>query len=394
MSDRWVMTGPRSNSIPRLLAILLPVALLALSCSDSHQGSPAPKPDSILIVPEILFDGQGFHEGMAVLVEGEQVTAVGPASELRSPGVTELHVEGTLLPGFIDLHVHASSLTSEALLSKGLTTVRDLAEPDFALPPPDPAPGTVRRIVAGPIITAPGGYPIGSWGRAIAKPVSSPEEAAAAVDELQAAGAGVIKTALEPGGDKNWPMLGPAELRALVREAHAHDLRVTVHVEDGAIPVKRALAAGIDEFAHMPCRGQSPALIRQIAEAGVPVVGTLHVQRDGCEDNMRNARIFVASGGKLLYGTDIGNPGIPAGIDVEELGLMSEAGLSIEAMLSAATAEAGKALGLAPLGVIAPGAPADLIAVNGDIREDLHTLQRPVLVISGGVVVVNVLDRG
>ena len=347
-----------------------------------------------MIVPEILFDGQGFHEGMAVLIEGEQITAVGPASELRSPGITELRVEGTVLPGFIDLHVHASSVTSEALLSKGLTTVRDLAGSARSLPPPDPAPGTVRRIVAGPIITAPGGYPIEAWGRAIAKPVSSPEEAAAAVDDLHAAGAGVIKTALEPGGDRHWPMLGRTELRALVREAHAKNLRVTVHVEDGAIPVKRALAVGIDEFAHMPCRGQSPALIREIAEAGVPVVGTLDVQRDWYEDNMRNARIFVAAGGKLLYGTDMGNPGIPAGIDVEELELMRETGLSIEAMLSAATADAGEALGLAPLGVIAPGAPADLIAVNGDVREDLHTLQRPVLVISGGVVVVNVLDRG
>lgn len=197
------MTRPRSNSVPRLLAILLAIAVLALSCSDGQEGSPAPDRGLILIVPEILLDGQGFHEGMAVLVEGEHVTAVGPASELRSPGVTELRVEGTVLPGFIDLHVHASSVTSEALLSKGLTTVRDLAEPAISLPPPDPAPGTVRRIVAGPIITAPGGYPIGSWARAIAKPVSSPEEAAAAVDDLHAAGAGVIKTALEPGGDKN-----------------------------------------------------------------------------------------------------------------------------------------------------------------------------------------------
>lgn len=388
------MTRSRSNSVPRLLAILLAIAVLALSCSDGQEGSPAPDRGLILIVPEILFDGQGFHEGMAVLVEGEHVTAVGPASELRSPGMTELRVEGTVLPGFIDLHVHASSVTSEALLSKGLTTVRDLAEPAISLPPPDPAPGTVRRIVAGPIITAPGGYPIGSWGRAIAKPVSSPEEAAAAVDDLHAAGAGVIKTALEPGGDKNWPMLGAAELRALVREAHEQNLRVTVHVEDGVLPVKRALAVGIDEFAHMPCRGQSPALIRQIAEAGVPVVATLDVQHSSwCEDNMRNARIFVAAGGKLLYGSDMGNPGIPAGIDVEELELMEEAGLSLEAVLRAATADAGKALGLAPLGVIAPGAPADLIAVNGDIREDLRTLWRPVLVISGGVVVVNNLDK-
>lgn len=190
-------------------------------------------------------------------------------------------------------------------------------------------------------------------------------------------------------------MLGAAELRALVREAHEQNLRVTVHVEDGALPVKRALAVGIDEFAHMPCRGQSPALIRQIAEAGVPVVATLDVQHSSwCEDNMRNARIFVAAGGKLLYGSDMGNPGIPAGIDVEELELMEEAGLSLEAVLRAATADAGKDLGLAPLGVIAPGAPADLIAVNGDIREDLRTLWRPVLVISGGVVVVTDLDKG
>jgi imidazolonepropionase-like amidohydrolase len=114
-------------------------------------------------------------------------------------------------------------------------------------------------------------------------------------------------------------------------------------------------------------------------------VATLHVSGDGCPDN---ARAFVRAGGRLLYGSDYGNPGIPMRIDVDELELMVLAGLSRLEVLRAATSEAGRQLELGPLGTLAPGAPADVIAVRGDPLGDLETLAAPVLVVAGGHPVV------
>ncbi len=64
-------------------------------------------------------------------------------------------------------------------------------------------------------------------------------------------------------------------------------------------------------------------------------------------------------------------------------------GMSLEEVLRSATSEAGKELGMAPLGALTAGAPADLIAVRGDLEGNLKILEYPDLVISGGVFVVN-----
>jgi imidazolonepropionase-like amidohydrolase len=93
-------------------------------------------------------------------------------------------------------------------------------------------------------------------------------------------------------------------------------------------------------------------------------------------------------GATLLYGTDMGHLEIPDGVDAEELRRMMTAGLSLEQVLAAATSQAGKQLGLAPLGSLVPGAPADLISAPGDPAQDLKNLEYPALVIAGGQIVV------
>jgi imidazolonepropionase-like amidohydrolase len=68
---------------------------------------------------------------------------------------------------------------------------------------------------------------------------------------------------------------------------------------------------------------------------------------------------------------------------------MRRAGLSAEEVLAAATSRAGEHIGRAPLGTLAEGAPADVIAVRGDarrLREDLHV---PLLVLRGGRLIVD-----
>jgi imidazolonepropionase-like amidohydrolase len=81
---------------------------------------------------------------------------------------------------------------------------------------------------------------------------------------------------------------------------------------------------------------------------------------------------------------DLGVAGIPFGIDVKELRLMRRAGLSAEDVLAAATSRAGEHIGLAPLGTLAEGAPADVIGVAGDARRLGDDLARPLLVVRAG----------
>jgi imidazolonepropionase-like amidohydrolase len=229
----------------------------------------------------------------------------------------------------------------QGLLVGGVTTVRDLGAPLDVLPLPDHVPGRLRVLAAGPLVTVPGGYPSPVHGAAIALNVRGPADARTAVRTLARRGAAIVKVSLEPGTmyGPGWPILSAAELGALVDEAHARGLKVTAHAQ--GVGVRRALDAGVDELAHMPC-GQAPAaLVREVARRRIPIVGTLHVYGGGCG---QNAREFVRAGGKLLYGSDFGNPGIPSGIDVEELELMAHAGLSRLAVLRAATSEAGRQL--------------------------------------------------
>jgi imidazolonepropionase-like amidohydrolase len=77
-------------------------------------------------------------------------------------------------------------------------------------------------------------------------------------------------------------------------------------------------------------------------------------------------------------------PSIPAGIDLVELQQLEKAGLTRHQVFAAATSQAGEALGEAPLGSLAAGAPADLFAVRGDPFRDLTALERPILAIAGG----------
>jgi imidazolonepropionase-like amidohydrolase len=105
-----------------------------------------------------------------------------------------------------------------------------------------------------------------------------------------------------------------------------------------------------------------------------------------------NARLLVEAGIQLLYGTDMAHPDVPWGINAQELHLMLHAGhgaLSPLDVLSAATARAGDHLGLAPLGQLVPGAPADLIGVLGNPLERFKILEYPDLVMSGGMTIVD-----
>lgn len=336
-----------------------------------------------------VFDGSEIHQGYSVVVAGARIVAVGLSAAIDPPeGCRVTPGSGmTLLPGFIDAHVHLGLCRPRRVLAAGVTTCRDLGWPErriFALRDAlgaDPGSGPCL-LAAGPIITAPGGYPSrAGWGpRGTAREVASEREAVKAVRDLAARGAAVIKIAQEP---RSGPCLDAGVLGAVVEAAHGAGLRVTSHL--GSLDqLSVALAAGVDELAHGLWSDEeipSPLLDRMIA-AGVTVVPTLHI--DPSPVRIANLRRFLDAGGRVVYGTDMGNSGPPQGIDVAELMLMVRAGMTALAVLASATSRAAGHLGLQARGRVAVGSVADLVVVDGDPTEDLAVLARPSMVMREG----------
>ena len=356
--------------------------------------------DRYVIAADRVFDGRRVLESHAVAVSGDRIEAVAPADRLSGPGERILF-SGTLLPGFIDLHAHLrlGQVPPEVVLRHGLTTIRETGGP---LAPPSGGDGRLRVLAAGPILTAPGGYPIPVFGPGAGLEVGDADAARKAVGELAEGGAAFIKIALEPGQSPGapwimhppaspppWPMPPLAVVQAIVGEAHAHGLIVAAHLS-GPEGAALALDAGVDEWAHVPCDPLPPSLIARAAAAGVRVVSTLDTLSH-CTGVAGNARQLAEAGIELLYGTDLAHTDVPWGIDAQELALMVGTANGVRTplqVLSAATARAGEHLGLAPLGQLAEGAPADLIGVRGNPLEQFKPLEYPDLVVSGGTTIV------
>src|SRR5215468_9704479 len=159
--------------------------------------------DRYVIAADRVFDGRRVLESHAVAVSGDRIEAVAPADRLSGPG-ERIRFSGTLLPGFIDLHAHLrlGQVPPEVVLRHGLTTIRETGGP---LAPPSGGDGRVRLLAAGPILTAPRGYPVPVFGAGPAIEVADIPAAREAVGRLAAGGAAFIKMALEPGGSPGAP---------------------------------------------------------------------------------------------------------------------------------------------------------------------------------------------
>lgn len=362
---------------------LLALAALALVLAGAGAGGSVQ--GDLLLTADRVFDGHVMIAKGAVLVRGGTIVAVGPESKLdiRARRTVRLG-DSTILPGFVDLHTHQ---LGQGQLGTPVTTVRDVGAPIFSLPVPSRRAGYPRLLAAGPVVTVPAGYPIPFGGASIAGVVRSPAEGRALVRKLARRGAAVIKIGLDYGpGD--WPVLSSAEIRAIVAEAHLQHLRVTAHVRSTKA-ARLGMEAGVDELAHMPflpCGRPDPALMKELARRKIAIVGTLHVisTATNCHRPAGNARTFVRAGGLLLYGSDYGNPGIPRGIDSDELRMLVQVGLTPKQVVRRATADAGAYLGLKGVGRLMAGGSADVFAVHGNPFFDLRRLADPTFVVVGG----------
>ena len=323
-----------------------------------------------------LLGDQGTRAGALGIAQGR---VVGEA-EKPPRGARIVDAGGLLLlPGFVDAHVHLALAgrlreMARAELDGGIAAVLDLGAPESLLPLPL---GPLRVRFAGPLLTAPGGYPTQSWGAAgYGLELDSPAAAQAAVQRLAKAGARFVKLAF----DARYPVLDAQVARIAADEAHRLGLAVAAHALD-AEAVRRALEAGADVLAHAPVERLSDELVREIGARWI--ISTLRVFGGG-EAALDNLRRLRAAGARVVYGTDLGNEGTVPGIDAGELSLLLQAGLTAREVIDSATSAAAELLGEPDLGHLRAGASACVIGVPEQALEDVRLLARPPLVLAGG----------
>jgi imidazolonepropionase-like amidohydrolase len=280
----------------------------------------------------------GWRDRTVFVAAGGRLHAVGGRE-------TDADVElpGTLFPRLIDHHVHLGLIDPFALMAGGITSVTDLGWiPSESARMRDLAAsagsGLPEVSIAGALITCRGGYPAssgwappGSWVE-----VADAADADAAVAAQVAIGASAIKFTMNSDA-------GPAPsddlAAAIVAAAHQAGLPAVVHAQ-GAGQARRAYEAGADRFAHTPFSERlGDDLIETMADAGTEWVSTLDIHGWGtpigefklATDNLRR---FADAGGRILYGTDLGNGPLRVGVNGRELLALAAAGLDRDRLVA------------------------------------------------------------
>jgi imidazolonepropionase-like amidohydrolase len=378
-----------------------------------------------------------------ILVRGNIIAEVAPA--IQAPdGARVIDLRAyTVLPGLIDAHSHLllevepyASITADVVaegevrralrgaghartyLDAGFTTVRDLGNAglfaDIALKraiDDGTVPGP-RMYVSGPGLSAAGGQiegPAASIdGAAVSeyRILQNVEDARAAVREHVARGVDLIKIYAD---QRPKPVfLSVEELRAVVDEAHRLRVRVTAHATSDAA-VSRAVEAGVDAIEHG--YELADATLTRLRERGIAVVPTFtdldtvvigpraqaraprslvmppaeQVASVLADFRQRLRRLFD-SGVLIVAGSDMyWNVGLPRGEAAKRvLFAYEQAGIEPRRILQASTINAAVLIGEPRLGIIEPGAWADIIAVDGNPLEALSALERVSFVMKDG----------
>jgi imidazolonepropionase-like amidohydrolase len=267
-----------------------------------------------------------------------------------------------------------------------------------------------RMFVVTRAISTTGGYSLDGYAPELDMPkgaqiVDGPVEARKAAREQLDHGADWIKVYMthrswvgKHGELVSQPTLTVEELRAIVDEAHGWQKKVACHAYSG-IGLQRALDGGCDSIEHG--LEISDAQIAQMVKQGTWYCPTISVYYtdwaaadtpDGQRDRLRAStheesfRKAVKAGVKIVFGTDIG--GIPWTEPIaQEFPRMTALGMTPMEAVRSATSRAAEMLDMeGQIGVLAPGAFADIVAVPGDPLADIRQLGNVEFVMKDGKV--------
>ncbi|MGK2962275.1 MAG: amidohydrolase family protein [Gemmatimonadaceae bacterium] len=408
------------------LAALAIAALAATACAttpvaESLQATASDDDSNSFAVRNVrVFDGERTRAAQTVVVRGGRIIAID--ADARVPTGTPV-IDGrgkTLLPGFIDSHVHAWGDAQSDALRFGVTTALDMLGDSQRLPALRQQRASLARTLqadlwsAGHAVTAPGGH--GTQFGMEVPTLADDGDPAGFVAARVAEGSDYIKLIVEDmsefGAKKRWPTITARQVAATIAAAHAAQRKALVHAtrQDDA---RQAIDAGADGLVHIFIDSPAaPAFVRRARKRGAFVVPTLSVwasssgtgeggklaadprvqpllsatqqtglktdfpvqwQRAGSLTNaLQSVRALHAAGVPILAGTDADNPGTAHGISMHgELALLVRAGLTPEQALAAATSVPARHFSLGDRGRIAAGLRADLVLVEGDPTRDI-----------------------
>ncbi|HZQ68072.1 MAG TPA: amidohydrolase family protein [Terriglobales bacterium] len=380
-------------------------------------------------------------ENQVIVIEGDRIVSVGPASSAPAGATTIDLPSATVLPGLIDAHTHLTfnpqfgyetlgiSVPREALigahnarltLEAGITTVRNVGArgySDVALRDAINAgdvPGP-RMVVSGPALSITGGhcdnnllpYEYHATGDGVADGVENVQHK---VREIIKYGADVIKVCatggvLSKGDDPNASQFTLEEVKAIVAEAHRLGRKVAAHAH-GAQGVSWASEAGVDSVEHGHLMDDnSVATLKKNGTYLVPTLYLMDWQRANVatthlpeyarkkmemvsEKGQAAAKKAFQSGVKIGMGTDAAV--YPHGLNAHELEVYVRLGMTPIQAIQTATINDADLLGWSDkVGTLEAGKWADIIAVDGDPTKDVTTLQHVKFVMKGGAVVKN-----
>ncbi|HXY09937.1 MAG TPA: amidohydrolase family protein [Terriglobales bacterium] len=403
---------------------------------------------TVVIRAGVLIDGKSdqARRDQVIVVRGNHIDNVSDAASAKIPsGATVIDLSRyTVLPGMIDSHTHIflqgenpaqggydanlltaplalraarATVAARRALEQGFTTLRDVETEgagygDIGIKEAIEAgyiPGP-RLFVATRAISTTGGYPLEGYAPELEMPkgaqiADGPVETRKAAREQLDHGADWIKVYMthrswvgKNGELVSQPTLTVEELQAIVDEAHGWQKKVACHAY-GGIGLHRALDGGCDSIEHG--LDLDDTAIAQMVKQGTWYVPTLSVyytdwapadtpagQRDRLRASVHEPSFkkALAAKVKIVFGTDMG--GIPWTEPIaQEFSKMVEFGMQPMDAIQSATSRASVMLDMqGKLGVLAPGAFADIIAVNGDPLRDVKVLQDVQFVMKDGKV--------
>jgi imidazolonepropionase-like amidohydrolase len=435
----------------RSFALLSILFITAVSLAQNAE--PVLKPFTV-IQAGALIDGvsNSVRRNLVITIRGNVITEVADAGSAKPPaGATVIDLsQATVLPGLIDAHTHIflqgevpaeggydiqllkypvafraarATVSARRALEQGFTTLRDLETEGAGygdvgikmaieggyIPGP-------RLFVSTRAISTTGGYPLEGYAPEIEVPkgvqiIDGPIQARKAAREQLDHGADLIKVYMthrswlgKNGELVSQPTLTVEELRAIVDETHGWGRKVACHAYGGE-GLQRALDGGCDSIEHGLVL--TDAQIAQMIRQGTWLCATLSVyygdwapadtpegQRDRkrVSEHAESFRKAVKAGVKIAFGTDMG--GIPWTEPIaQEFPRMVEFGMSPMQAIQSATSRAAEVLDRkGQLGVIAPGAYADVVAVVGDPLQNVKLLENVAFVMKDGKVFKNDLE--
>jgi imidazolonepropionase-like amidohydrolase len=393
-----------------------------------------------------LIDGKSnsVQTEMTIIVESNKIIDVRKGYQSGSANDKLINMRNqTVMPGFIDSHVHLSSETSknkymenftlndddnalravkysERTLMAGFTTVRDLGGHIAVSLRNAINAGDIkgpRILAAGKSIASTGGHadPSNGYSRALmgdpeAKEgvVNSPEEARKAVRQRYKESSDVIKITATGGvlsnaKDGAGAQFTEDEIKAVVITAKDYGFRVAAHAH-GAEGMKRAIRAGVSSIEHGTFMDDEViALMKENGTYYVPTITAGKSVADSAKipgyypplvlpkaiaTGPKIQSTFAKAykeGVKIAFGTDAGV--FAHGKNYKEFEYMVEAGMPAMEAIKSATMNAADLLGISDrIGSIEKGKYADIIAVKGDPIKDIKVLSAMDFVMKEGVV--------